>query len=240
MHTNHRPQDPKELDRPDEGLAAKLRVIVADGDPLARGLIVQGLRDSGRFVVVATAADGVEALELASHYRPELLVTEATLPRVNGIELTRRVTAAAPEVGVVLLTVFAEADLALAALRAGAKGVLSKEIGMEALSRALVGVHQGEAAVSRLLIAKLVEQLQRVPEPGRGLRPVHSTLTTREWEVLDLLSSGAGTAEVADRLVVTEDTVYSHVKSLMRKLGVRTRAEAIAAARELVQQSAAA
>lgn len=228
-------QDPN-TDEP----TTRLRVIIADGDPLARRVIAQTLRDSGRFIVVAEAADGVEALELTLHYRPELLLTEAVLPKVDGLELLRRVATDAPQVRTVVLTRSEDPELALAALRRGAQGVLSKELEPEAVVRALVAVHAGEPAVSRALTALLIAHLRRSPEPGRGLRPVRSPLTDREWEVLDLLLGGCTTNDIADELVLTSDTVYSHVKSIMRKLGVSSRAAALEVAQRLVTLAPAA
>jgi NarL family two-component system response regulator LiaR len=219
---------------PTDGPETRLRVVVADGDPLARPAVATMLRDSGRFVVVAEASDGVEAAELAIHYRPELLLTETALPSIDGLELLRRVGDAAPEVRVVFLTRSHDRDLAMAALRRGARGILSKDIDPESLTRALVAVDAGEAAISRALTNELIDRLRHLPEPGCGLRPVRSPLTDREWEVLDLMLGGASTREVADALFLTSDTVYSHVKSILRKLGVSSRAAALDVAQRMI------
>jgi NarL family two-component system response regulator LiaR len=214
--------------------ASRLRVVIADPDPLARRAVRDELQSRPRFVIAAEASDGVEALELCRHYRPELVVAEAALPRVDGIELTRALKVDAPEIRVMLFTVSSDPGMGLRALRAGAWGYLPKDAGIAAVGASLAAVARGEAAVSRALTMRLIERLRQVPEAGTGIRPVKSNLTSREWEVLDMLVTGAGTSAIAGTLFLTEDTVYSHIKSIMRKLGVRTRAEAVEAARRLV------
>jgi DNA-binding NarL/FixJ family response regulator len=181
--------------------------------------------------VVAEATTGREAVELASFYRPEVVVMDDRVSGLDGIEVTRRIHERAPGVCVVLLAGSHDNERALKSLRAGAVGYLSKEVELDALPRVLRGVLGGEAAISRRLTMALVESYRSSPRGGVGLRPVRSPLTDREWEVLDLLSDGAGTEDIAHTLVLSTETVRSHLKNLYRKLGVRSREQAVAEAR---------
>jgi DNA-binding NarL/FixJ family response regulator len=137
----------------------------------------------------------------------------------------------APQTRVVVLSADAGDEVGLQVLRAGAVGYLSKEQGVAALPRVLAKVAEGEAAVPRTLAMRMLESLRRLPD--HGWRPLHSQLTTREWEIVELLAAGAGTHDIADELVLSPATVYGHVKNIMRKLEVSSRAEAVAAAQKL-------
>jgi DNA-binding NarL/FixJ family response regulator len=132
-----------------------------------------------------------------------------------------------------MLTGAGDERLGLRGLRAGAAGFLSKDMELESLPRALRGALEGEAAISRRLAMHLVDHYRSAPAAGIGLRPVRSALTDREWEVLDLLSGGASTEDIARVLVLSTETVRSHLKNLYRKLEVRTRDEAVQAAATL-------
>jgi NarL family two-component system response regulator LiaR len=121
-------------------------------------------------------------------------------------------------------------EAALLAVADGAAGYLPREIDLGALARAVGGVMAGEGAISRAMAARLMERLKALSAERVGMRPVRSELTTREWEVLDLMKSGASTAQIARELVVSPDTVYSHIQHILRKLGAHSRAEAVAIA----------
>ena len=124
-------------------------------------------------------------------------------------------------------------ETAIRALSVGAAGYVPKDLGAEALRRALRGVIDGEAAISRRLARRLVDELSRAPEPRPRLRPLGGELTPREWEVLDLLIDGESTAAIAQTLGLALETVRSHIKHVLRKLGVGTRGEAVAIAQRL-------
>lgn len=210
----------------------RLKALVADDDPLARRLVRDALQ-MAEIVVVAEAANGREAIELATFYRPDVVLLDVVMPGTDGIEATRQITAAVPSTRVVMLSRTVDDELAWLCLRAGAVGYLSKEVDVSAIPGALRGVCAGEAAISRQLAMKLIERLRVMPESGVGVRPVRSQLTPREWEVLDLLCANRSTEEIAEMLVLSVQTVRSHVKNLMRKLGVRSRREAVDLARSL-------
>jgi DNA-binding NarL/FixJ family response regulator len=205
----------------------RLRVLLADRDPLVRQVVRDALRTAG-FVVVADTAECRDAVDLVRFYRPDLAVVDAS---VGGAATVREMAREAPCTRVVVLSAEAGEELGLEVLRAGAVGYLPKACGVAALPRILAKVADGEAAVPRTLSMRLLETIRRVPD--RGWRPLHSQLTTREWEIVELLSEGAGTQDIAEELVLSPATVYGHVKNIMRKLGVRSRAEAVAAAQRL-------
>jgi two-component system, NarL family, response regulator LiaR len=209
-----------------------IRAVLADGDPLARRTIRDALQRDG-ITVVAEATTGREAVELTAFYRPDAVVMDTQLPVVGGLDAARVIHDRAPGVCVLLLASTPDDTVALRALRGGASGYLSKEVDPELLPRVLRGALEGEAAISRRLAMVLIESYRRAPRGGSGLRPVVSELTDREWEVLDLLASGAGTEDIARTLVLSTETVRSHLKNLYRKLGVRSREEAAAAAHKL-------
>jgi NarL family two-component system response regulator LiaR len=216
--------------------APPLRTLVSDDDPLVRRLIRDTLQRE-RVTVVAEATTGREAVELALFYRPDVVVMDYMMPEMDGIEATRRIYAQAPEIRVVLLTGSSDESLGMRGLRAGAAGFLSKDMDLDSLPRALRASLEGEAAISRKLAMQLVQHYRSAPLGGVGLRPVRSHLTDREWEVLDLLTGGATTDDIAGVLVLSNETVRSHLKNLYRKLGVRSRVDAVEAAtrmRELV------
>ena len=206
------------------------RVVVADDDTLARRVIIGTLRDAG-IVVVAEAINGLEAVHAVECHQPDLVVLDILMPELDGIDAARRITERAPGTAIVMLSGGRDETVALRGLRAGAVGYLSKDVDLDALPRTLLAALEGEAAISRTLAMRLVEDLRRVG--AAGLRPVRSSLTAREWEVLDLICEGRSNDEIADEFVVSEETVKTHVKSVMRKLGVHSRRDAVAVAATL-------
>jgi two-component system, NarL family, response regulator LiaR len=218
-----------------EELAAhseSLRAIVADDDPLARRMIKDALRRAD-VIVVAEAHNGGEAIQLCLHYRPDVVVMDVVMPEVDGVSATRRILKEIPDQRIVMLTSSDDEEMGLLGLRAGAAGFLSKDLDIEALPRALRGVVEGEAAISRQMGMRLVEHLRSTPTGATGMRPVKSPLTPREWEVIDLLYEGMTTEQIADALVLSAETVRSHVKNILRKLGARSRAEAVEVAQRM-------
>jgi two-component system, NarL family, response regulator LiaR len=215
-----------------ERAEAPLRVIVADDDPFARRAIKQALSQPG-IIVIAEAHDGREAVELCLHYRPDVILMDVVMPVLDGIAATKRIIQEVPDQVVVILTSSGEQEFGFVGLRAGAAGFLSKDVDIDALPQAMRGASTGEAVISRQLGMRLIEHLRRAPDGGTGMRPVKSPLTPREWEIIDLLVESRTTDEIANTLVLSTETVRSHVKNILRKLDVRSREEAVEAAQAM-------
>ena len=203
-----------------------LRVVVADPDPLVRRLLRRTLEDAG-IAVPYEAAQAAETVDAVLRHRPDLLLLEVGMLDSDGLDVIRRVHRLGDGVEVVVFTSRVDEELALSALRAGAIGYVSKDIALESLPAALYACANGEAIVSRTFARRLLDHLQSTPPGSVGLRPIEGGLTSRQWEVLDLLAAHASTEDIADQLVVSVDTVRSHIKQIMRRLDAHTRAEAV-------------
>jgi NarL family two-component system response regulator LiaR len=227
---NDDPKRADEVKRDAQDRAERVRVLVVDPDPLARRALADSLRAAGAFVVIGQAADGVEAVELARHYSPQVVLLATHLPRVDSVTVCERILALAPATRVVMLATAPDLALEMRAVRAGASGFVVKSDEVDAIGRDLLTVTEGHAVISAELTALLVDRLRRTPEGGSGTRPVKSALTDREWEILDLICTGSTTREIADTLYLSPETVNSHAKSVLKKLGVHSRAAAVEAA----------
>jgi DNA-binding NarL/FixJ family response regulator len=210
---------PQQTQTEDPALAERplLRAIIADDDAFARKMIKEALQRAD-VVVIAEAQNGRQAVELALHYHPDVVLMDVVMPELDGIAATRRITTDNPDQVVVLLTSADDDETGLLGLRSGAAGFLSKDVDVDTLPDELARAIDGEAAISRRLAM---------------LRPVKSPLTPREWEVVDLLAESRSTDEIARALVLSNETVRSHVKNIMRKLGARSRQDAVAAAERM-------
>jgi DNA-binding NarL/FixJ family response regulator len=215
------------------GPAWTVRVVVVDDDPLARRALRAALTSDRRVQVVAEASDSARAVDLVARVRPDVVLVDTQLTDVDGITTAFRMRRRWADVRVVMLSEVEDDELALLALRAGAIGVVAKDVPPPALVRIVVGVAQGEGAITRWLTRVVVERLRELPPHGIGMRPIRSTLTAREWQVLDLLALGRGTDEIAAELVLSTETVRSHVKRILSKLGAHSRAEAVGVAERL-------
>jgi NarL family two-component system response regulator LiaR len=202
------------------------RVVIADDDAVFRSGVRAALQDAG-IIVIAEADNGRDAIDLAVHFRPDVVLMDVVMVGMDGIAATRAITTRAPEVQVVLLTSSHDAELGMIGLRAGADGHLVKGIELDDLVTAVRRAAGGDPVLAPAVARRLIERLRALPDGGLGVRPVRSSLTSREWEVLDLLCAGLTVDEVSDRLVVARDTVRTHVKRILRKLGVHSQAEAI-------------
>jgi DNA-binding NarL/FixJ family response regulator len=226
-------QTPSIADPPKAGAQQVVRLVLVDRDALARRAMREAITAAGEFEVVAEATDEEEAIAAVAAADPDLVLIDIGFPRLEGIALGKELRRRLPATRMVFCSITEDEDTAVRALRAGALGYVRKDLDYAPLARALRGTLHGEAAISRQLGARLIDELYRQSEPHARLRPAGGALTGREWEVLDLLIDGAGTAEIAQRLGLALETVRSHVKHVLRKLGVGTRAEAIDIARRL-------
>ena len=210
-----------------------VHIIIGDADPIARRVIRDALQDQEGFVIPAEASSGLEVVELTLHYRPDVTLMEASLPGLDGLTGVRRICEEAPEVRVLIFSQDDAEETQLEALRAGASGFLSKDVPLDTLARVVRSVVRGESAFSRKVTMRMIERLRQLPEGGIGMRPVHSPLTEREWEILDFFCQGKDTRQIAETLVLSEETIHSHSKNVLRKLNVHSRVEAVQAAQRL-------
>jgi DNA-binding NarL/FixJ family response regulator len=202
------------------------RILVVDDHPLTRDALASLLTQGG-FEVVGEAADGAAALEFAAELQPDLVLLDLSMPGLDGLRALPRLREAAPDSEVVVLTASGTEENLLAAIRGGAAGYLLKSEPPERIAEFLQGVAQGKAALSGEVARRLLEQV-REGGLGRGVpEEIASSLSARELEVLLLLDEHLGTDEIAARLYISEHTVRSHVKSLLRKLNVSSRREAL-------------
>lgn len=206
--------------------AGPARVLIAAADPLVRRALQTILTDAG-FEIAAETPSAEQAVALVHQHNPHVALVDAMLEDGDGLDTAERIVRDAPETRVIVLSSADDDQKAVRALRAGAHGYLRKDIELEALPRAISGVLAGEAAISRRLTMKIVDELRKTPALGPGIRPTVSELTPREWQVLDLLTTGASTTDIAVDLVLSPETVLTHVKNILKKLGVHSRRDAI-------------
>jgi len=205
------------------------RTLVVDDHPLTRTALV-GLLEQHSFPVVGEAADGSEAVESARRLQPDLVLMDLTMPGGGGLEALPKVRAAAPDCEIVVLTASGTEDDLLTAIRAGAAGYLLKTEPPERIAEFLEGVVHGEAALSGEVARRLVDRVRDGGRLDSGVPDaIAEHLSAREVEVLLLLDEHLGTDQIARRLFISEHTVRSHVKSLLRKLGVSSRRQALEA-----------
>jgi DNA-binding NarL/FixJ family response regulator len=204
-----------------------IRVLLADDQRVVREGLATLLGLLEGIELVGTAADGEEAIALAGEHDPDVVLMDLRMPRVDGIEAIRRLTARGPRPRAIALTTYADDASVLGALRAGARGYLTKDAGAEDIRAAVEAVARGEAALDPSVQHHVVAALAG-PEPAPpAAAGLPDELTPREAEVLGLIAEGLTNSEIAERLVVSAATVKTHVNHIFAKAGVRDRAQAV-------------
>jgi DNA-binding NarL/FixJ family response regulator len=215
--------------------APRIRVLVADDQAIIRDGLVTVLGLLPDIEVVGAAADGREAVALAVEQHPDVVLMDLRMPVLDGVAATSRLRADVPDAAVLVLTTYADDESILAALRAGAKGYLTKDAGRAELAAAVRSVARGQAILGaearELVIGALAAPAPEATSADAVSRRFPA-LTTREAEVLALVSDGLGNREIAARLYIGVSTVKTHVNAIFAKLGVRTRDEASALVRD--------
>jgi RNA polymerase sigma factor (sigma-70 family) len=216
----------------DVGVTGPLRVVIADDQALVRTGFRMILTADG-IEVVAEAADGAEAVAAVRRTRPDAVLMDIRMPRMDGLEATRQIlSGGASETRVLILTTYDLDQYVYAALTAGASGFLLKDVTPEHLVAALRLVRSGDALLAPAITRRLIERFARRDEAKAALHRDLSELTPRELEVLRLLATGLTNAELADRLTLSPTTVKTHVARILSKLGLRDRVQAVVVAYE--------
>ena len=203
-----------------------VRVIVVDDQRIVRDGLVMLLGLLENIDLVGSAEDGADALELVQREHPNIVLMDLRMPHMDGVEATKRIRADHPDTEVIVLTTYADDQSIYAALKAGARGYLTKDAGAEDIERAIRTVHAGEVLLAPEVQARLLADIDRKRSPASSSLP--GGLTAKEADVLMLAAEGLSNTEIAGRLVVSEATVKTHINHIFAKLGVRDRAQAVA------------
>jgi DNA-binding NarL/FixJ family response regulator len=207
-------------------------VLLVDDDDLMRAGLRAVLSSDKNIEVVGEAVDGRDAVGRFGRLKPDVVLMDVRMPRLDGISATREIAEAAPESRVLILTTFEEDDYIFGALNAGASGFLLKRTRPEELIEAIHTVAAGDALLAPSVTRRVVDNMARAPASGVRNEPRLEELTQREREVLELMARGLSNQEIADELVVEHSTVKTHVKRVLMKLGVRDRVHAVILAYE--------
>lgn len=209
-----------------------IRVLIADDQSLVRAGFRKLLESEPTLDVVGEAADGTEAIELASRLDPDVILMDIRMPHSDGVEATRRLVGARTETRVIILTTYDLDEYVFDAVRAGASGFLLKDSTPEQLIEGIRVAARGDALLSPSITRRLIREFAESTFASHREFPELKGLTSRELEVLRLVAEGLTNAEIAERLVLGESTVKTHVGNMLMKLGLRDRVQAVVLAYE--------
>lgn len=204
---------------------AGIRLMLADDHRMLREGLRRSMAEQG-FDMVGEARDGAEAVELARVLQPDVVLMDVTMPEMDGVEATRRIRSAFPNIHVVMLTMHADQDVLASAIRAGASGYLVKDCSTEEIAEAVRMTARGDTIISPRLAASMLDEVRRLDRPA-GPSEDERVVTRREEEVLQLIADGCSTPEVAERLYISQKTVKNHLASIYQKLDARDRTQAV-------------
>jgi len=203
-----------------------VRVVVADDQALVRDGLAMVLAADGDIDVVGEACDGVEAIELARSLEPDIVLMDVRMPRLDGVAALRRIISERPATRILVLTTYDIDEYVIEALRAGASGYLLKDTPRAALTAAVHAAVAGDLLLDPAVALRLVGSSQRAESPAE-LQHAVARLTAREWDVLEAVADGLSNSEIAERLVIAEPTVKTHVARLLDKLSARDRVQLV-------------
>jgi DNA-binding NarL/FixJ family response regulator len=213
--------------------APPIRIVIADDHEVVRSGFAELLDTQLDLTVVGTASNGREAVRLCRELRADVVLMDIRMPSMDGIEATRLLARQGPDgPRVLVLTTFDLDEYVYDALRAGASGFLLKDVTAERLMDAVRVIAAGEALIAPAITRRLISEFAQRPTTRRQPAPALDELTPRETEVLQLVAEGLSNSEIASRLVVTEETVKTHVSHVLGKLGLRDRTQAVVVAYE--------
>jgi DNA-binding NarL/FixJ family response regulator len=210
----------------------KIRVMIAEDDSLLRNTLSELMRLDDGMNLVSAVPNGEQAIAEAHVVKPDVILMDIQMPKMDGITATRKLKEQMPDVQVVILTKFGDDENVFAAIKAGAIGYVLKDSGIEEIRNAVRAAFHGDGAMSPALVARVLGEFNRINKAAAQTREVFQELSRREVEVLECIASGMKNAAIADKLFLSEKTVKTHVTSIFKKLHVNDRTEAAILAHE--------
>ena len=204
----------------------KIRILIAEDDGVLRRTIVELLQLEADLEVVSDVGDGREAVAQGAILKPDVMLSDIEMPRMNGIQATRELRKLLPEIQVVILTKFGDDENLFNAIKAGAGGYVLKDAGLDELANVIRCAASGEGSLSPALVSRVMSEFTRISKSAVHNRKLFAELSRREIEVLECIAAGMKNSQIADKLSLSEKTVKSHVGAIFKKLHVNDRTEA--------------